>query len=103
MNYETIKYEIKDKILTITLNRPDRLNAFTGQMMNDLISAFDSASKDDEVRVIIVTGEGRGFCAGADLGAGEATFNRDKNPTYAKKMKTTMNVVRKRLGKKDGK
>ncbi len=60
MNYETIKYEIKDKILTITLNRPDRLNAFTGQMMNDLISAFDSASKDDEVRVVIVTGEGRG-------------------------------------------
>ena len=84
MNYETIKYEIKDKILTITLNRPDRLNAFTGQMMNDLISAFDSASKDDEVRVIIVTGEGRGFCAGADLGAGEATFNRDKNPRAEK-------------------
>ena len=84
MNYETIKYEIKDKILTITLNRPDRLNAFTCQMMNDLISAFDSASKDDEVRVIIVTGEGRGFCAGADLGAGEATFNRDKNPRAEK-------------------
>ena len=84
MDYETIKYEIKDKILTITLNRPDRLNAFTGQMMNDLISAFDSASKDDEVRVVIVTGEGRGFCAGADLGAGEATFNRDKNPRAEK-------------------
>ena len=84
MNYETIKYEINNKILTITLNRPDRLNAFTGQMMNDLISAFDSASKDDEVRVVIVTGEGRGFCAGADLGAGEATFNRDKNPRAKK-------------------
>ena len=84
MNFETIKYEVKDKILTITLNRPDRLNAFTGQMMNDLISAFDSASNDDEVRVVIVTGEGRGFCAGADLGAGEATFNRDKNPRAKK-------------------
>ena len=84
MNFETIKYEVKDKILTITLNRPDRLNAFTGQMMNDLISAFDSASKDDEVRVVIVTGEGRGFCAGADLGAGEATFNRDENPRAKK-------------------
>ena len=84
MNFETIKYEVKDKILTITLNRPDRLNAFTGQMMNDLISAFDSASNDDEVRVVIVTGEGRGFCAGADLGAGEATFNRDKNPRVKK-------------------
>ena len=56
MKFETIKYEVKDKILTITLNRPDRLNAFTGQMMNDLISAFDSASNDDEVRVVIVTG-----------------------------------------------
>ena len=84
MNFETIKYEVKDKILTITLNRPDRLNAFTGQMMNDLISAFDSASNDDEVRVVIVTGEGRGFCAGADLGAGEATFNRDENPRVKK-------------------
>ncbi len=84
MNFETIKYEVKDKILTITLNRPDRLNAFTGQMMNDLISAFDLASNDDEVRVVIVTGEGRGFCAGADLGAGEATFNRDENPRAKK-------------------
>ena len=84
MNFETIKYEVKDKILIITLNRPDRLNAFTGQMMNDLISAFDSASNDDEVRVVIVTGEGKGFCAGADLGAGEATFNRDENPRAKK-------------------
>ena len=84
MKFETIKYEVKDNILTITLNRPDRLNAFTGQMMNDLISAFDSASHDDKVRVVIVTGEGRGFCAGADLGAGEATFNRDENPRTKK-------------------
>ena len=84
MNYETIKYEVNNKILTITLNRPDKLNAFTGQMMNDLISAFDSASKDDEIRVVIITGEGRGFCAGADLGAGEATFNRDENPRAKK-------------------
>lgn len=66
MKYETIKYEIDNNILTITLNRPDKLNAFTGQMMDELIFAFDSAGKDDEVRVIIVTGEGRGFCAGAD-------------------------------------
>ena len=84
MNYETIKYEVNNKILTITLNRPDKLNAFTGQMMNDLISAFDSASKDDEIRVVIVTGEGRGFCAGADLSAGEPTFNRDQNPRAKK-------------------
>ena len=81
---EEVIFAEENGIGIITLNRPDRLNAFTGQMMNDLISAFDSASKDDEVRVIIVTGEGRGFCAGADLGAGEATFNRDKNPRVPK-------------------
>jgi enoyl-CoA hydratase/carnithine racemase len=80
MNFETILYEIEDKILTITLNRPDRLNAFTGQMMDELILAFKKAGEDDDVRVIIVTGSGRGFCAGADLGAGEASFNRDENP-----------------------
>ena len=59
MNFETILYEIEDKILTITLNRPDRLNAFTGQMMDELISAFKQAGEDDDVRVIIVTGSGR--------------------------------------------
>ena len=77
MEFETILYDIKDKVLTVTLNRPERLNAFTGQMMDDLIEAFDKAGKDDEIRVIIVTGAGRGFCAGADLGAGANTFNRE--------------------------
>ena len=77
MEFETILYEIKDKVLTVTLNRPERLNAFTGQMMDDLIEAFDKAGKDDDIRVIIVTGSGRGFCAGADLGAGANTFNRE--------------------------
>ena len=70
MSYETIIYEVENKVLTITLNRPDRLNAFTGGMMSDLIDAFDRADADDDVRVIIVTGAGRGFCAGADLGSG---------------------------------
>ena len=77
MEFETILYDIKDKVLTVTLNRPERLNAFTGQMMDDLIEAFDKAGKNDEIRVIIVTGAGRGFCAGADLGAGANTFNRE--------------------------
>ena len=77
MEFETILYDTKDKVLTVTLNRPERLNAFTGQMMDDLIEAFDKAGKDDEIRVIIVTGAGRGFCAGADLGAGANTFNRE--------------------------
>src|SRR3954453_23854126 len=77
MAYETIKYEVEDQILTITLNRPDKLNAFTGTMQREMIEAFDAADKDDNVRAIIVPGPGRGFCAGADLSAGADTFDRD--------------------------
>lgn len=76
MDFEQIQYEVKDRILTITLNRPDKLNAFTPVMMKDLIEAFDQADKDDDVRVIIVTGSGRGFCAGADLSSGGEAFDR---------------------------
>lgn len=77
MNFEQILYEKDGPILTITLNRPDKLNAFTGQMMQELIDAMDAADADDEVRAIIFTGAGRGFCAGADLSAGKDTFNND--------------------------
>src|SRR5919205_1595641 len=75
MAYETITYDVADKIATITLNRPERLNAFTGQMMVDLIDAFSAADDDDDVRAVIVTGAGRGFCAGADLERGAGTFD----------------------------
>src|SRR5437868_9836690 len=75
MDFTEIRYEAADGVLTITLNRPDRLNAFTPTMMNELIEAFDRADADDDVRAVIVTGEGRGFCAGADLGAGGETFD----------------------------
>jgi enoyl-CoA hydratase/carnithine racemase len=74
--FETILYDVADGIATITLNRPDKLNAFTGQMMADMIKAFDTTDADDDVRVVIVTGAGRGFCAGADLSAGGGTFDR---------------------------
>ena len=77
MAYETILYEVSDQILTITLNRPDKLNAFNGKMMRELIEAFDAADKDDDIRAIIVTGAGRAFCAGADLSSGANTFDRD--------------------------
>src|SRR6202158_804415 len=77
MAYETIKYEVAEQILTITLNRPDKLNAFNGAMQQEMIDAFDQADQDDNVRAIIVTGAGRGFCAGADLSSGANTFDRD--------------------------
>jgi enoyl-CoA hydratase/carnithine racemase len=75
MDFQEIRYEIADHLLTITLNRPERLNAFTPRMGGELIEAFDRADADDEVRAIIVTGEGRGFCAGADLAGGGETFD----------------------------
>lgn len=82
MAYEQILYDVKDNILTITLNRPEKLNAFTGVMMTEMIDAFDRADKDDEIRAIIVTGAGRAFCAGADLSAGADTFapSREDRP-----------------------
>jgi enoyl-CoA hydratase/carnithine racemase len=75
MAYEEILYDVDDGVLTITLNRPDRLNAFTNTMMTELLEAFDRADADDDVRAVIVTGAGRGFCAGADLALGGGTFD----------------------------
>src|SRR5258707_324147 len=75
MEFEDIRYEVADGVLQITLNRPDRLNPFTGTMGRELIEAFDRADADDDVRAVIVTGEGRGFCAGADLGGRGETFD----------------------------
>ena len=77
MTYEQIKYEVANGILTITLNRPDKLNAFTGQMLTELLDALDKADRDDQVRAIVFTGSGRGFCAGADLSGGANTFNSE--------------------------
>jgi enoyl-CoA hydratase/carnithine racemase len=75
VTYETIDYKVEDKVATITLNRPDRLNAFTTQMAKELLNVLDVIDNDDDVRVVVVTGAGRGFCAGADLGAGGGTFD----------------------------
>jgi enoyl-CoA hydratase/carnithine racemase len=75
MEYTQITYEVADRIATITLNRPEQLNAFTNTMMREVIDAFDRVDADDEVRVVIVTGAGRGFCAGADLSGGGETFS----------------------------
>jgi enoyl-CoA hydratase/carnithine racemase len=69
-----ILYDVTDHIATITLHRPDKLNAFTGTMMHELLEAFDAVDADDDVRAVIMTGSGRAFCAGADLSAGGGTF-----------------------------
>ena len=79
MSYQEIRYEAADGVATITLHRPDKLNAFTHVMRDELVNAFSTADDDDAVRAVIVTGAGRAFCAGADLSAGPATFD------YAKK------------------
>jgi enoyl-CoA hydratase/carnithine racemase len=75
MNFEHINYSLGNGIATITLNRPDKLNAFTALMRDELIQAFDQVDRDDDVRAVIMTGAGRAFCAGADLSAGAKTFD----------------------------
>ena len=77
MNYEDIDYDVEDGVLTITLNRPQQLNAVTRTMNDEIIDALDQADADDAVRAVIMTGAGRAFCAGADLSAGAETFDYD--------------------------
>src|SRR6187455_556922 len=78
MENSEILTQVNDRVLTITLQRPDKLNAFTRRMRDELIETFGRADNDDAVRAIIVTGAGRAFCAGADLSAGTATFDYAK-------------------------
>lgn len=75
MNYNTILYEVEDRVLTITLNRPEKMNACSLEMAAELSDAFRRADEDDEIRAVIVTGAGRGFCAGADISAGSGSFD----------------------------
>ena len=75
MDSQDIRYEVRDRVATVTLHRPEKLNAFTRRMRDELIDAFGQADADDGVRVVIVTGAGRAFCAGADLSSGGATFD----------------------------
>ena len=83
MAYNTLKLEVKDYILTLTLNRPDAMNAFTVEMADELIEVFNYSSNDDSIRVIVVTGAGRAFCAGMDLSIAGNVFglNEDLKPT----------------------
>jgi enoyl-CoA hydratase/carnithine racemase len=83
MSYETLLYELDAGVLTLTLNRPEKLNAYTATMGLELEAAFRRADLDDEVRVIIVTGAGRGFCGGADISAGADAFNSSAEGSVA--------------------
>lgn len=77
MDLTQTRYEIRDGVATVTLNRPDRMNAFTPIMRNELIDIFQRADMNDDVRVVIVTGSGKAFCAGADLSSGPSAFDRN--------------------------
>jgi enoyl-CoA hydratase/carnithine racemase len=78
MPFETLTTALEQRVLTITLNRPDRMNALTTKMLEELLEVFDEIDRNDEIRVAIVTGAGRAFCAGADLGGGARTFDHSK-------------------------
>ena len=82
--YETLLYEVQDGIATVTLHRPEKMNAFTTQMRDDLVAVFDETDANDDVRVVIITGAGRAFCAGADLSAGGKTFDYDSRGESAR-------------------
>ncbi len=81
-SFQQIAYEVSDHVATITLARPDKLNAFTATMGRELIEAFDLIDADDDVRAVVVTGSGRGFCAGADLSSGGDTFAPDEEELH---------------------
>jgi enoyl-CoA hydratase/carnithine racemase len=81
VRFETLLYGVEAGIATITLHRPDRLNAFTVQMELDLVRAFDTTDSDDEVKAVIITGSGRAFCAGADLSGGASALDFTEDGT----------------------
>lgn len=84
MDFQEILYSVDGPIATITLNRPDKMNAFTNRMLKEMIAAFDATDADDDVRAVIVTGAGRAFCAGADLSGGGETFAKGGSDVAAK-------------------
>ncbi|ODU00812.1 MAG: enoyl-CoA hydratase [Pseudonocardia sp. SCN 72-86] len=93
MPYTEIAYEVADGVATITLDRPAKLNAFTSTMADELVAAFDATDADPGVRVVVVTGRGRGFCAGADLGRGAATFDSSSGERAAEQRYGTVDGV----------
>ncbi|MGD9987167.1 enoyl-CoA hydratase-related protein [Pseudonocardia sp.] len=93
MSYTEIAYEVADGVATITLDRPAKLNAFTSTMADEIVAAFDATDADPGVRVVVVTGRGRGFCAGADLGRGASTFDSSDGARAADQTHGTVDGV----------
>ena len=93
-DFQTLLYAVDDGVATIALNRPDKLNAFTAQMRDELIVAFDLTDADDAVRAVVITGAGRAFCAGADLAAGGNTFDYAKRQDPRREATMTGDVYR---------
>lgn len=93
MSYETIVYKVNEGVATIALYRPDKMNAFTKTMAEELIKAFDAVDADDAVKAVVVTGEGKAFCAGADLSAGGATFTTEAGESSAVKPDGTLDYT----------
>jgi enoyl-CoA hydratase/carnithine racemase len=92
--FQTLLYDVQEGIATITLNRPEKMNAFTTQMRDELIAAFDATDADDAVRAVIVTGAGKAFCAGADLSSGGKTFDYDSRAEEARNSTKVGDVYR---------
>ena len=84
MNFNEIQYSVDGPVATITLHRPDKMNAFTNTMLKEIIAAFDLTDADDSVRAVIVTGSGKAFCAGADLSGGGETFAKGGSDVSAR-------------------
>jgi len=93
MEYESILYEVESGALTITLNRPDKLNALTDTTLHELIDAFRQAGRDDTVRCVVLTGAGRGFCPGADLGGVQERQDTGGSFDYKEHLRTTFNPL----------
>lgn len=92
MSYEQILFDVSDNVATITLNRPERLNAFTYVLAAEMIDALKRVDEDDDIRLTILTGAGRAFCAGMDLGAGGSTFDPSKQEAAAEEKKGPTSV-----------
>jgi 2-(1,2-epoxy-1,2-dihydrophenyl)acetyl-CoA isomerase len=97
MDYENILYEIETGVLTITLNRPDKLNALTDAMLHELNDAFKQAGRNETVRCVVLTGAGRGFCPGADLGGVQERQKKGGGFNYGEHLRTTFNPLISRM------